>query len=322
MEVFNLTLQQMLMMFVLIATGFVLRKKNLLPSDAGTVMSKLETMVFVPALTLYSQMTKCTVETFAQHSRLILYGALISLAMIVLSFPISLLFVRNHAQSSALAYQRRIYQYAMSFSNFGFMGNFIILGVWGSDVFFQYGLFTFGLSILANSWGLYILIPQEHNASLLKNLKNGLLKPPIIGLVAGILIGLLDLTRFVPQFCLNALENASACQGPVAMLLAGFVIGGYNFKELLLNKKVYIASFVRLIVLPGVLLLVLKALGVDEGLQILALVAFGTPLGLNTIVFPSAYGGDPKTGASMATISHTLSVITIPVMYLLMVVLL
>lgn len=57
----------------------------------------------------------------------------------------------------------------------------------------------------------------------------------------------------------------------------------------------------------------------DDAHIVLALIAVGTPLGLNTVVFPSAYGGDPKTGASMAMISHTLSVITIPLMYLLMI---
>ena len=47
----------------------------------------------------------------------------------------------------------------------------------------------------------------------------------------------------------------------------------------------------------------------------MTLFAFGTPLGLNTVVFPAAYGGDTSTGASMAMISHTLCVITIPIMY-------
>ena len=248
-----------------------------------------------------------------------LYGLVLTLCAAVLSFPLAVLFIRKASGSAELTYQRRIYQYAMTFSNFGFMGNFIILGVWGSDGFFQYGLFTFVYSISCNSWGLYILIPKEKNAGLLANLKKGLLTPPIIALVAGIAIGLLDLTRFVPAFCLTALDKAAACQGPVAMLLAGFVIGGYNFKELILNKKVYVASFVRLIAIPAAVVLVLKALGVSQSIRILALIAFGTPLGLNTIVYPSAYGGDPKTGASMAMISHTLSVVTIPLMYLLLI---
>ena len=319
MDVFRLTLQQMLMMFLLMAWGFILRKKRILPENANIVMSKLETFVFVPALSLYTQMTKCTVDTFRQHSSLILYGLVITLCAIVLSYPLSALFVRNASQTPERAYQRRIYQYAMTFGNYGFMGNFIILGVWGSDVFFQYGLFTFCCSILCNSWGLYILIPKEKNAGLVANLKKGLLTPPIFALVSGILIGLVGLTRYVPSFFLSALEKASACQGPVAMLLAGVVIGGYNLKEIIANPKVYVASFVRLIVIPALLIFVLKALGTSRSVCLLALIAFGTPLGLNTIVFPSAYGGDPQTGASMAVISHTLSVVTIPLMYLLLI---
>ena len=42
------------------------------------------------------------------------------------------------------------------------------------------------------------------------------------------------------------------------------------------------------------------------------------PLGLNTVVFPEAYGGNPETGASMALISHTLCIVSIPLMYALM----
>ena len=51
----------------------------------------------------------------------------------------------------------------------------------------------------------------------------------------------------------------------------------------------------------------------------LAFFATAAPLGLNTVVFPKAYGGDPETGASMAMISHTLCVLSIPLMYALMV---
>ena len=106
------------------------------------------------------------------------------------------------------------------------------------------------------------------------------------------------------------------------MLLAGFVIGGYNFKELILNKKVYIASFLRLIVIPSVLLIILDALGTSKEIMTLVLVAFATPLGLNTIVYPAAYGGDTKTGAAMALVSNILGVITIHIMYYLFIVLL
>lgn len=322
MDIFFLTLKQMLMMFFLIALGFLLRRKCILPENAYVTMAKLETYIFVPALSLFTQMTKCTVKTFTENSVLILYGAVIVLLAIALAYPLSKLFVRNHASSPEAAYQRNIYKYALTFGNYGFMGNFIILGVWGSDFFYQYSLFTLVVAILCSGWGLYILIPKEQNVGLLQNLKKGLITPPMIALLVGMAFGLLNLKPYVPDFLLTAFDNAGACQGPVAMVLAGFVIGGYDFKKLLLNKKVYIATAMRLIVIPAVLMIILKLLGTSKEIMTLALICFATPLGLNTIVYPAAYGGDTETGASMTMISHTLSVITIPLMYLLFIVLL
>lgn len=99
------------------------------------------------------------------------------------------------------------------------------------------------------------------------------------------------------------------------MVLTGFVIGDYKFAELLKNKKVYVATFLRLIVLPVLFVAVMYFIGADKTAIVLTLFAYGTPLGLNTVVFPAAYGNDTKTGASMAMISHTLCVVTIPLLY-------
>ena len=321
MDIFNLTLKQMLLMFCLILAGFVVRKKKLLPDNAGTSMAKLETYIFVPALSLFNQITKCTVESFCENWVLMLYGLGIVICAILLSYPLSLLFVPK-ADDSDKKYQRNIYKYALTFGNYGFMGNFIILGVWGTDMFYKYSLFTFLMSIFCYGWGLFILIPKDENSSSFADVRKRLLNPPLIALILGMAIGLLDLTGYIPAFAIDALESAGACQGPVAMVLAGFVIGGYDIKGLISDKKVYIVSIFRLIIIPALLMFVLRALGTSETVMILAMIAYATPLGLNTIVYPAAYGGDTGTGASMTMISHTLSVITIPLMYLIFVVLL
>lgn len=320
MDIFKLTLSQMLLMFTLILVGFILKKKSPLPDNSHTVMSKLETFAITPALSLSNMMTRCTVESFSKSWTLILYGLVMILAAVVISYPLSRLFVRNYKDSPELTYQRNVYKYAMTFGNFGFMGNFIVLGIWGDEMFYKYSLFTLFVNIVCYSWGLFILIPKDKNAGVAANLKKGLLTPPIIAVIVGIVLGLVGAGRYAPDFILNALEKTGSCQGPIAMLLAGFVIGGYDFKKLILNKKVYLASLVRLIVIPSVLMLILGALGTSKEIMTLALIVFATPLGLNTIVYPAAYGGDPETGASMAMISHTLSVITIPLMYLLFIV--
>ena len=318
MEIFNLTLSQMLLMFLFIIVGFLLRKGKILPEDSDVCMSRLETYLFVPALNLINMMNNCTVKSFAENSVLILYGAVVITCAVALAYPLSKLFIKD----KALDYQRNVYKYAMTFGNYGFMGNFIALGIWGSEGLFKYTMFTLPVTLVCCSWGMYILIPKDSGKSMLKNLTSGLTKPPIIALSIGVILGFLNAKQYMPDFVLNMLSNASNCMGPVAMVLAGFVIGGYDFRGLLLNKKVYIATALRLLVIPAVIMVVLHLLGTDKEIMTWALIAFATPLGLNTIVYPASFGGETHTGAAMAMISHTLSVITIPLMYLLFIVLL
>lgn len=315
MDIFLLTLQQLMMMASLMVAGFLLRRKNIVPENTGVALSKLETYIFVPALSITNQLNNCTVETFVNNSKLILYGAVIIAVAILLGVLLSRLFVRKNS------YTRNIYQYGLTYSNYGFIGNFIILGVWGELMFYKYSMFTFILAITCSSWGLYMLIPKGQT-SLWQNLKKGLTAPPMLALFFGIICGLLNLKPYFPAFILSALENASKCMGPAAMLLSGMVIAGYNIKELLANKKVYILALARLILIPSAFLIVLKLLNVSEEIMVLLLVAFASPLGMNTIVYPAAYGGETKTGASMTMISSALCVITLPIMYYLFVVIL
>lgn len=323
MEIFNLTLRQTMMMFLFIVIGFVLRKTKILPENSDTAMSRLETYVFVPALNLYNMLNNCTVKNFTQNSVLIAYGGVLIVVAIALAYVLSRIFVPKTDGSPDLAYRRNVYKYAMTFGNYGFMGNFIVLGVWGEAFFFKYSMLTLSVALFCGSWGLYILIPKDKNVgSVWKNISKGIFAPPMIALAVGVICGLLGLRRYVPEIIISALSNASDCMGPVAMLLAGFVIAGYDFKGLLKGKKVYVATVLRLIVIPAVMMLLLKAIGTNDEIMTLALIAFATPLGLNTIVYPAAYGGETRTGASMAMISHTLSVVTIPLMYLIFIVLL
>ena len=101
------------------------------------------------------------------------------------------------------------------------------------------------------------------------------------------------------------------------MILAGFVIGGYRLSSLFKDVKVYFLVALRLVILPAALVGVLLLLKADQWAVFFSLIAFATPVGMNTIVYPSAYGGDPKTGASMVVISNTLAVLTIPLLFLL-----
>ena len=308
----ELTLNQMLVMASLIAVGYLLRRLKALPESASVVMSRLEVYALVPALSLYTQITKCSVSHFLDNMHLMVYGLVAVLVCIAVAIPLSAVFAKG-------GYIRNVYKYALTFGNYGYMGNFIVLELFGSDVFYRYTLVSFFVGLACSSWGLYILIPKEKGASLIENIKRFFKTPPFPALLIGMLIGLTGLSRYVPGFLLKALENAGNCQGPVAMLLAGFVIGGFDIKRLFKNTRVYAVTLLRLVVIPVLMAAVLKAIGTDSMTVTLLLVAFATPIGLNTVVYPTAYSTEVETGAAMTVVSHLLSVVTLPFMFYLFV---
>lgn len=322
MDVFYLTLNQMLTMVLIMLAGYMLRKTNILPEETHIVLSRLETFVFIPALNVVTWVKNCNTETLMANSSLIFYGALIIAIALVIAYILALIFVPN-AKTPDEKYQRNIYKYAFTFGNYGFLGNFMVLGIWGDEVFFKYSMLTLLTAFVCSSWGLIILIPKGQGKVIsFRNMIRLIFTPPIIGLGVGMVLGLLNLNSYVPGFVQNSLQKAADCMGPVAMLLSGFVIGGYNLKSLLVNKKVYLATAFRLIIIPTFIIGVLKLIGANETIISLSLIALATPFGMNTIVYPAAYGGDFRTGASMNIISNVISVITIPLMYLLFVVIL
>ena len=311
----------MLNMFFLILVGYILKKLNILPDNSDKVISRLETYALAPALTLCNQMKNCTVKNFAENFPTMICGLVIVLVAVGLAYPLSCFFVKADKNDRKEMYKKQIYKYALAFGNYGYVGNFLVLSIWGHEMLFKYLMFTFFVAIMCSGWGIYTLIPKSENSvGLLHNLKNGLLKPPFISLLVGMFLGLTGIGNHIPSFVHTALENAGNCMGPLAMILAGIVIGDFKIKDLINDKKVYIVSFVRLIVIPAVFIICLKFLGASKDAETFTLIAFAAPLGLNTIIYPAAFGGETKTGAAMAMISHTLSVITIPLMYLLFVV--
>lgn len=303
MQVFTATLNQMLVLFIFMALGFFLNKKQLLPLDDSVVLSKLETYAFVPCLVFSVFYKYCTVENFKQKWTYMLYGA----AVMAVSLPIGIVLAKFFAKDG---YLKKIYTYSFAVANFSFMGNAVVLGVFGERVLFDYMIFTLPLNLYVYSIGTASLIPAEKGGKLsVKTFVN----PIFIALILGAVCGLLSVP--LPKFITTAISSAGACMSPLAMLLTGFVIGEYSLKTLASDKKVYLASVIRLIILPSAFMAVLLLLKTDKDIIRVALCATAMPLGLNTVVFPAAYGGDTTPGAGMALVSHLISVITIPVMF-------
>ncbi len=319
-EAFLATLVPMLTLFFCIVVGFILRRGRLLPDNAGSTMAKLETWVFFPALSFMTMTRYCTPDTLGTHAGNVLLSAI----GVALAIGISLLLVRFFAKPDTA--EHGVFLYALAFANSGYMGDPVVQALFGDEVLSYYKVYCLPVSLAIYTWGVSRMIPAGGKSALRR-----ILNPPTVALLLGIVSGLSGFGNIMPSFTVKALDSLRACMGPVAMLLAGFTIAGYPLRDMLTSGRVYAASLLRLLVIPTVIiaclfgiseLLSLTGLSIDSSVLFFTFFAVGTPLGLNTVVFPAAYGGDPKLGAGMTLISHTLAVVTIPLMVALLTLLL
>ncbi len=320
LNTFLATLNPMLTLFICIAAGYIANKTKILPENAGKVMAKLETWIFFPALSFSTMAKNCRPETLGTHAKNILLACF----SVALALSISILLARFFVKEKSA--ERGVYLYALAFANSGYIGDPLVLALFGDVALSYYKLFCLPISITIYTWGISVLVPAgEDKKSVFKKLLNA----PTVAMLLGIVAGVTGLGGILPAPITSALDSLKGCMGPVAMLLAGFTVARFDLKEMLRSKKVYAASILRLTVIPTVIIASLFGIkellnlafgmGIENSVLFLAFFALAAPLGLNTVVFPEAYGGDPKTGAGMTLISHTLCILTIPLLYAVMV---
>ncbi len=303
MKIFSTTLNQMLVLFAFMAIGYFLNKKKLISDNASKVLSRLETYLLLPCINFRTFYNNCTKDNLVAKSKYILYGLIVLIITFVISLLISRLFTKEN-------YLRNVYVYSFTIPNLGFMGNALVLALFGDSVLFDYMMFYLAFTIFIYTYGLYSLVPKEHGRGF--SFKT-LLTPPMIAMLVGAVFGLLEIK--LPAFVTEVVSSGAACMSPIAMLIAGFVVGNYSLKKLASDYKLYIASLIRLVIIPVLVVLALKLIGTDGGIVMVTLCALSLPFGLNTVVFPEAYGGDATPGAGMALISNLMALLTIPLIY-------
>jgi len=306
MEIFVSTLNQTAFLFGFIIIGFVLLKFGFLPSNSTAVLSKLENMIFLPALVLGTFIDNFTIARIQSAWKTFAISFAIAFIAIPAAISISKLFSKDR-------YTQKIYTYGLSFSNFGFMGNAVVKGLF-PEIFFDYLLFTLPLYILIYAWGVpALLVAGSGKQQGIKERVKAFLNPMFIAMLIGMGIGLLNWN--LPTFVSSLISVSGDCMSPVAMLLTGMAVSRISLWKTFINLKLYGISLIRLFVFPLVFMLVARFLPLSETIYLCALCSLAMPLGLNTIVVPSAYGKDTTVASGMAILSHLLSCISIPVLF-------
>ena len=310
MDLFLPTLNQMVFLFAFILIGYFLAKFKVVPHGSAGILAKLENWLFIPALVMQTFIGNFTVSNLGVTWKLFVFGFIIDAVVI----PLSILSARIAAKDS---YTRKICIYGLCFSNFAFMGNAVVNAIF-PDVFYEYIVFTLTLWIPIYLWGVPALLVSDGEKKSLASRLKSFVNPMFIAMIIGMIIGITGLD--LPSSVDSVISTSASCMSPIAMLLTGFTVAEIDIKKTLSKLSVYTISVLRLIVYPLIAIGIFAIIPLDipDSYVICAVCSIAMPLGLNTIVIPAAYGKDTSVASGMALISHILSIITIPVIFMLL----
>lgn len=305
---FLATLEQMSRILMLLVIGFSLNKFRILPKETEGIVSKLVTMLFLPCLMLYTNMTECQLASLTTYGTLVLAGAGLCLGSILLSYPVARLLGGKDA------FLRGVYRYALSFPNTGAVATPLVLAFFGTAGLFRFNLFWFAAMIATYTWGIAQMQPGTQKVSVWRTLLK-CLNPTTVAMIVGLILGILGVNRWIPSIVTGTIKELGNCYVTLGILLAGFTIADYPAGQVLGNFRVYLYAAIRLLGLPLLALAVLLLCKASPELCTMAVLAFTGPCGMNAVLYPAAYGQDCRLGASIVLVSSIGSVVTIPLIY-------
>ncbi len=304
------TLSQMAVLFSFIFIGWLLAKVGVVQSSASGVLAKLENNLFIPALVLGTFMNNFSVADIGPAWKLFVISCVITVFMAFVAVFISRAVTRDK-------YIQSVFTYGLAFANFGFMGNAVVKEVF-PEFFDLYLIFTLPLWMLIYLWGVpYLLTPAEDGKRTLKSSLKSFINPMFISMLVGMVLGLTAVK--IPSWINQVVTVSGDCMSPVAMLLTGITLSTVDFKKILRQVNIYVVSFIRLIIIPAAALGIIYFIPtIPKEFAVCIICSLAMPLGLNTVVIPSAYGKDTSVAAGMTVISHILSCATIPLVFYVM----
>ena len=162
MEVLNIVINQIGMMYVLILVGFILYKKGII-NDQGTLqLTNILLWVVNPMIMLTRYQMEFSKEKLIQ--------LIISLGLAFIVMIAGLILARV-----AVNKKSGIDQFAIGFPNSGFMGIPLVSGILGVESIFFLSAYLVCFNILSYTYGIYLVSGDKKQVSIKKIIRNQLL---------------------------------------------------------------------------------------------------------------------------------------------------
>lgn len=289
--------------FLLILTGFALRRFKWVTQVADASLMNLLIRVLFPCLILSVVLGSDSVRS----SSSIIIPPLIGFGITALAMGVAWMVARSMGYRKGAGL--RTFCFAAGIANYGFIPVPLIQDMWGEGELAI--LFVHNAGVEFAIWTLGVAIVS--GLSLKRSLRKAA-NPTAMTLVGAIAMNLMGLDAHVPLAFEKTIDAIAACSIPIGLLMIGMTLSDLSGEgEGLFEKK---SSFggvaVRLLLLPLMTLLFAKTLPLAIELKRVLVVQASMPAAIMTIVVARHYGGQPIVATRVAVATTVVGVLAIP----------
>lgn len=300
---------RIILLFMMILPGFILRKKRMLSGETSKGISNLVLYAAQPALIISSFLRPFD-------------PGILKTALGVFVFA----FITNGFGCAAVLMlfkkapdgRRQVLRYAVAFANCLFMGLPIVTGVFGPDAAIYASIYSVWFNVFAWSVGSMLFTGDKSYVSF----KHMFLNPASLAALVGIALFVSGAQGYVPPVICQGLDMLGATVAPLSMIVIGIRLAEVDVKGVFNDKYVYYFSACRLIGGPLVAFIFLKLAYLlfgysNEMVTFIIIVLSSTPTASTTGMFAEKYGGDAVYASKCVSINTLFSLLTMPVAALL-----
>lgn len=340
---FSTTAVSVLLLVAMAVPGYLLIKTKMLPQKAITYLSVLLLYVSQPFLSIRSFLEVSYTSQLAVNLAIV-FG--VSLAGQAVIFGVMWLVLRRRfddpqqtaelirdgfiggdsytaepALKAAVARSvsgraNRAMVLASAFGNVGFFGVPVLQFLFpdAHDAIAYSAVFIVTLNLMSWTVGSYLLTGDKKHVSL----KRALINPQTVTLVISLPLFFAGVSAGdLPDTINTVIGYLADMTAPLCMIILGMRFALAPVVQLFTDFRVYVASFIKTLVFPLLVYVVLMPFQMEEMLRVSLVLLSGMPAATINLNLAELYGADQKTAANSILMSTVLSIVTIPLLMLL-----
>ncbi|MBN2558367.1 MAG: AEC family transporter [Clostridia bacterium] len=297
----SLVFFEVLILFIIMGAGFIAAKTKIIDGDTKKHIASFVINITLPAVILASSQMEFTAEKITNSIWLLCMAAV----MFLLSIGIASFAYKKSGED-----KETVLKFATVFSNSAYMGFPVLQALLGSEGVFYGAVFLIPFNVFVWTYGVVIF--KRHNS--IRRILMDILSPSMIAMLAAFMM--LGIGIKIPYPLDRALDVIGGLTTPLSMIVIGATLAAVNFRILFNDKWIYIATAIRLLVLPAIAYALFFWMAVpDMALRILVLLV-GMPCAAATTIFAQQFGGNAKLASGVVSFSTLLSIATIPLLIL------